>query len=68
MMKHIMSSLLFSPYLLLWSQIVFLTFLLVFVLDIMWGTSIIMILSFVAELLTKFFVTHLIEKTIGNVV
>ena len=68
MMKRIMSSLLFSPYLLLWSQIVFLTFLLVFVLDIMWGTSVIMIVSFVAELLTKFFVTHLIEKTIGNVV
>jgi hypothetical protein len=67
-MNNIIPRVLFSPNLLFWSQIFFLTFMLVFVLDVMWGTSIIMILSFVAELLTKFFVTHLIEKTIGHAI
>lgn len=67
-MQNIISRILLYPHLLLWSQVLFLTFLLVFILDMMWGTSIIMILSFVAELLTKFFVIHLVEKTIGNAI
>lgn len=65
-MKNFLLRFLHYPNLLLWSQIIFLTFSLVLVLNIAWGISITTILSFVAELLTKFFVTHLVEKIIGG--